>query len=731
MIEYAGQFKDCKYNVTQRRNHNKNGKDLSRCEDIFTLDLETTSFFIDKNYKILMYDKSMTDKEIDSYVKMSLVYIVQFSINDTVYYVRTLDDFKKALDDLPKDIDIIIWVHNLSFEFMFLRNIILFDEVFAIRKRKPIYAKSNCNYPNITFRCSYMLTRLSLDKWAKKINNGVLKMVGDLDYNVFRTPYTQLSDRELGYCKNDCLVVYYGIGQYADRYASLHNIPLTQTGCIRRVIKSLLMGDTSYRKQIKKLIPSDADEYSHLMDTFAGGWTHANRKWAGLVIDDSVYRYRVGHNDFASSYPYTMCAERLPMSKFVYLGEQSDIEIQSHDYDKYAYMYLIEIKDVRCIKYNTYIQAYKCKELIRDATDEIKPLDNGRVINADKVVMWCTEQDLITIRQMYKFSQLKSLITYRAVKGYLPKKFILYILKLFGDKTTLDGVDGMETIYAKSKEEINALFGMCVTAILQGLVEFDTLDELNKNWRITAPDANVVNDYLDKLRQPKDTRYFLSYAWGVWITAYSRRHLMSIINHGDNDRAVIYGDTDSLFFIDDIDYKWYNLEVDKKMLEMCKYYNIDINLTRPKKPSGKIKALGHFEPEPDCVEFVTLGAKRYCERRKKDGKLYMTVSGVNKDAVELLNDNIYNFTDGFIFDRDADCVTMRLVTYINSMPDIVCPDGYIHRDNFGIHLMPKSYNLSVDDEYKKVSKWLNFMLDDITESGENVLKSWFETEEYI
>ena len=71
MIEYAGQFKDCKYNVTQRRNQNKKGKDLSRCEDIFTLDLQTTSFFIDKNYKILIYDKSMTDKEIDSYVKMS------------------------------------------------------------------------------------------------------------------------------------------------------------------------------------------------------------------------------------------------------------------------------------------------------------------------------------------------------------------------------------------------------------------------------------------------------------------------------------------------------------------------------------------------------------------------------------------------------------------------------------------------------------------------------------
>ena len=69
------------------------------------------------------------------------------------------------------------------------------------------------------------------------------------------------------------------------------------------------------------------------------------------------------------------------------------------------------------------------------------------------------------------------------------------------------------------------------------------------------------------------------------------------------------------------------------------------------KTKNKAKPLEIFTKEDDCCEFITLGAKRYVERRINDGKLHLTVSGINKGAVELLNDDIENFKDGFDFDK--------------------------------------------------------------------------------
>ena len=102
-------------------------------------------------------------------------------------------------------------MHNLSYEFQFLRNILEWDSVFCRSARKPIKCVAK-EYPNIEWRCSYMLTRLSLDSWGKQL--GVHKQKGDLDYEEIRTPLTPLTDKELKYCEYDCLVLEAGIKDY-------------------------------------------------------------------------------------------------------------------------------------------------------------------------------------------------------------------------------------------------------------------------------------------------------------------------------------------------------------------------------------------------------------------------------------------------------------------------------------------------------------------------------------
>ena len=116
----------------------------------------------------------------------------------------------------------------------------------------------------------------------------------------------------------------------------------------------------------------------------------------------------------------------------------------------------------------------------------------------------------------------------------------------------------------------------------------------------------------------------------------------------------------------------------------------------PRNKKGKQSFLGVFTVEESFTQFRTLGAKRYVERWRSDGKLHLTVAGINKEAVSCLNDDIENFKDGLVFDKDEKDVTKLLHTYIDSMPEIVFPDGYVSTQKRGVNLRPNGYKLKVD-----------------------------------
>ena len=61
-----------------------------------------------------------------------------------------------------------MYVHNLAYEFQFLRDICTFKEVFARTPRKPI--KCYADNLGIEFRCSYLLTNQSLKDFLDEMN---------------------------------------------------------------------------------------------------------------------------------------------------------------------------------------------------------------------------------------------------------------------------------------------------------------------------------------------------------------------------------------------------------------------------------------------------------------------------------------------------------------------------------------------------------------------------------
>ena len=145
----------------------------------------------------------------------------------------------------------------------------------------------------------------------------------------------------------------------------------------------------------------------------------------------------------------------------------------------------------------------------------------------------------------------------------------------------------------------------------------------------------------------------------------------------------------------------------EKIRKMCDLYDIDFERTRPKKKNGKQAPLGIFDKEDDCTEFITLGAKRYVERRATDGRLHLTVAGINKGSVELLHNDISNFKDGFNFDKDKKPVHKQLITYVTDMPSVIYPDGYRSTYTHGINMRRTGYLLSMTDEYKSLIKYFD------------------------
>lgn len=685
MLYYRRTPKKYHSNTVTYKNHKKH----KYCTDIFCFDIEVSSYWLNENGDIIEYKKGKDADYWNELTPCALPYIFMFSVNETVYYGREFSDFYDLLTMLPCDMDIIIWVHNLAYEFQFLCNLLKWKSVFARASHKVIKCVP-ADFPNIEFRCTYFLTRLSLANWGKQI--GVFKKTGDLDYTKLRTPYTKLTDTEMMYCEMDCLVMYAGIKQYREQYETLQNIPLTQTGTVRRVVKNRLSNDYRYMCHVKQLVPNNATEYAMLQRIFSGGYTHANRLYAGKTI-----RGLIEHRDFASAYPVAMLSEKYPNTKWTYCKLKSI----PNDFDDYAYILHIAYTNIVCATFNTYIQASKCID------SKNARFDNGRLISADYVELWMTEQDYDIIRRMYDYD-FEILHAYKSKKDYLPRALLEYLLELYHNKTALKNVAGSEPLYLQSKQYINSLFGMMVTAILQSDVTFK-----NDEWNMQTLTSAQINERLHDLKNisPKENRYFLSYSWGIYVTAYCRHNLFDCILKYDD--LVLYADTDSIFMLGHGDFSEYNKNIQEKVKKSCIANNLNIEKTRPVDTHGVTHEIGLFEKENDCTEFITLGAKRYCYRDVADGKLKLTISGINKDAVQLLDDNIDNFRDGFVFDKDADCVHKMLLTYSCNMPETHFTDGYVSHYRYGINMRNNGYKLSITNEYAELIKYMNICFNDM------------------
>lgn len=564
-------------------------------------------------------------------VEQSIMYIWQFAVmdlrNGNIWYCfgRTWEQFTKLLDSFYHEgITVLVWVHNLSYEFQFMRHWLPFqkDKIFALKSRKVVRA----DIDGVQFRCSYIQTNKSLDAFTRDMGVVHQKLSGvEFDYSKKRYPWTEMTTEELQYCCNDVVGLLESM-QVRMRMENdtLYSLPLTSTGYVRRLAKEAMR---KFNHNQLQAMMCDVDVYKLLRLEFRGGDTHANRYHVNKILEN------VASYDRASSYPDVMLNYRFPMSAFTprMITDIDELEKKCQIRDCcFIAVFTITNLQQRDIYYGApYLSLDKAVEISGQV------VDNGRILSANKAVYVFNDIDWKIIKSEY-VGEVEISQVYIAKYGYLPQAFRDLVIDLFHKKTSLKNVDGQELNYMRSKELINSLYGMCA----QNPVKPDVIYMDEPDQAFTLEDIVDIGEKLEKYNK----KAFLLYAWGCWVTAWARLKLKEMINIvGDN---FVYCDTDSVKFLVRDDYKRIVARIEEYNQGLKELSISNKGYADDKK--GITHYLGVYEYEETYKQFKTLGAKKYAYTRQ-DGTFKITIAGVPKKAGAREMGTIENFNVGFVF----------------------------------------------------------------------------------
>lgn len=600
---------------------------------------------------------------IDKY-RQAIMYIWQFQIGDKwTVYGRTWEEFTTFVNRLqqclPEETYLVVYVHNLSFEWQFIKSVLPIDEVFAMDDRKILRVRSG----KLELRCSYIHSNMSLDKYLQAMDVKDKKVKG-FNYKKKRYPWTPLTKAELKYCINDVRGLVQAVTVEMQRDGDdLYTIPLTSTGYSRRLAKQAL---GPYRRWIKGMLP-DLDCFQALRRAFRGGDTHANRFNANIIIDGS----RVGgiHSwDISSSYPAVMLTERFPRALVRQDPKLFDSEYK-HGKACLIHIYMEDVKLHDPHWGSPYIPKAKCESLAGAV------LDNGRVLSADHLDMYITEIDFEILAKEYDF-KYSIIDLWTGTKSRLPDKFRDLLMQTYTEKTQLKGQDPY--FYTKKKNLFNSYYGMSVQ------------NPCKPNYEFKDGIMQLKDETLEDLMDKYQATGWLPYQWGCWVTAAARKKLhegLAIIDPDD----FIYSDTDSIKCMGDYSQAFEQLNQ--------KYRHDEYSALDPK---GNRHYIGIYEYEESYKRFKTMGAKKYAYE-DADGRLHITISGVNKKAGAAELKTLDNFKEGFVFRSGG-----GLAALYNDFPEVteVKIQGHRLPITSNVALLESTYTLGLAMDYKKLILWL-------------------------
>lgn len=575
----------------------------------------------------------------------------------------------RVLEGIRRNIDadyVQFYIFNLTYDWTFLRKFFFKSwgepvKELNVKKYQPIYKRFE---NGIVLRDAQIIAGRKLEKWANDLNVEHKKVVGKWDYNKLRNQGDELSNDELDYMENDTLALVECLDKIALTLARrTYNLPFTKTGMVRAHLKRL--GVQNYGHKFFKEGLLDFYQYLKADECFHGGYCHGNRDYLGFTVKD------VDGYDFISSYLYCLIAEKYPLGHFNIIKDMTIDDILAES-EEYGFMFRLTVYDAE-LKYGIFNPCLQYSKL--ETLGAI--VDNGRILKADYVSGYMTEQDLAIFLNQYKYSDVSVTEIEASKKEYLPRWLTDYIFELFCNKCRLK-YQTDKGLYDTAKSKANAIYGIfvqkpCKPTILE-------LKEPNEDGLLyVEADENTIKKY-DEIVNRVD--YVTPYQVGVWCTAYAMRNVMILSSFCE---VWLYSDTDSAYGLNwdvkKIDF--YNKVVKKKLkrngYDVYRYNDHDFLLGGAETSS-----------EMKYSEFRFLGAKRYAGRLKEDGEIHITVAGVPKNGAKCLRNNLNNFVEGFTFDGKTSGKMATEYIYI----DNIYIDQWGNETGDSINLTPNDYTLS-------------------------------------
>lgn len=719
--------------------------------NIFTFDIETTSY---------------KTKEL----KLPFLYCWQSTIRikgkEFNVFGRTLTEIRQFLEILKEVFihkkdgvfnekeNLVMWVHNLSFEFSFLYMYFLkmWEDIFFTKNNVCLYAK----LPNIEFRCSYLLSGVGLGKLPTTLK----KLKGDLNYDLIRHDKTKMTDKEIAYCLNDVRV----LAEYVEivmkeNDCNISNLPYTKTGFVRTDVREYCMGTDFHSSEkkafleiLKEMQIKTVHEYTVLKNAYTGGHTSVNPEISGRIFTNVLCM------DISSSYPTSFMSDRFPISLFAHEETMTQEQYEYLMSKKMAIVSKITFYNVKPkFDFDSYISVSNCSKEKNGFIEFFENFDkeqqnNGKVRYAKKLSIYCLEIDYEIIREFYDFETMEVEDAYIYQTGFMPAPVLKYALKLYKEKTMYKDREGCnefgvpyETLYRLAKERLNSLYGMACSnpcrlrTFLNHMGEWtNEEDMIYDRYKREGKDFNdpvvmqayqneIFDVFMEKLKEGYNKKLVIgknciAYQWGIYISALSRLALMKMLKKCGLADCFLYSDTDSIFvrnpdkvkpFFDE-----YNKEMETKMNCLMKLLGLPQDEWKPKDVNGVEHPLGYFSEDKFCLRFKALRAKSYIytvKNKKGEEELRITIAGLGKEKGRdfLVSKFQGNFDKIFAFFNDKMVVppeetgkqTHQILYFTEPITqDVVDYNGEVSTITTygGTFLEPAKFSLNQTDDYLKL-----------------------------
>lgn len=564
-------------------------------------------------------------------------------VNMVVRYIEELEDVIDGLVDywaLGGSDYLSIYIHNLGYEYQYMAQILHEDwtikSALYTKARQALYLRFG---NGIEFRDSLKLFQKSLAGATKGCKHPKLK--GDLDYSVYRTPNTPLTQQEFDYIVNDVQGLYEAIERLkAEHDYNAATIPLTNTSMvIEEVNRHLHTGEVQRAMRALSLGKHELELAYHCM---AGGDTHGTR-WRASRTYENCNSY-----DLKSAHPSEQALWKFPAGEpFLLPKDVEEDELNTLIDEGYGWLGKVYLEDIQVRPEcpNPTLSLSKT-----EAVEGLRGLDNGRVLGADAAFAYLDSNDYQRFREAYTYADFCGVDILVFKLEYLPDEFREAVFEKFRVKESAE--DGPERVFAKVC--VNTIFGACAQKTVRD--EYDILfEEVMERSKIKWEDklAAMEDEAVIKTQQKK-----FPFLWGLWTSSLSRLRLWELQKAVGWER-LIYWDTDSVKYegpkLPAVDH--YN----QRIIDQC--IARDAVVVNRK---GKTVYIGVAEDEHPTVDygyrrFRFLHAKCYAAEAW-DGERYTietTIAGVGKEqGKKALDGNIDTLADGlYIADAGGQALT--------------------------------------------------------------------------